>query len=160
MEQVIADVNAILGRADDDAGERIFHGCRDNSPDISLDEMQELIRENAPKARGNSRNPTGVFIDSVVKSSRPESLVRRRRKRQAKIEAAEASERARQEQIALVQQEAEERLKTLSDSERQTLYDEERSKLFSLYPRADGWAPEVLQKRLDASVRRRLGGVY
>jgi hypothetical protein len=72
-------VNALheaMGRADEDAAQRIAQACRELVPDVTHEEIAHFIRQEGPALRRNGAldNPMGVLIRHIPQCCRGESL--------------------------------------------------------------------------------------
>jgi len=73
---IAAAIQEAIGRADDDAGQRIAQACRELTPDVTDEEIAHFIRQEGPALRKNRGldNPMGVLIRHIPRCCRGESL--------------------------------------------------------------------------------------
>ena len=73
---IVTAIHEAIGRADDDAGQRIAEACRELTPDVTDEEIAHFIRQEGPALRKNRGldNPMGVLIRHIPRCCRGESL--------------------------------------------------------------------------------------
>jgi len=73
---IVTAIHEAIGRADEDAAQRIRQACREVTPDVTDEEIAHFIRQEGPALRRNRslENPMGVLIRHIPRCCRGESL--------------------------------------------------------------------------------------
>jgi hypothetical protein len=73
---IVAAIQDAMGRADENAAQRITEACREAAPDVTSAEIAHFIRQEGPALRKNRAldNPMGVLIRHIPRCCRGESL--------------------------------------------------------------------------------------
>ena len=73
---IVTAIQEAIGRADDDAAQRIAQACREVTPGVTDEEIAHFIRQEGPALRRNPGldNPMGVLIRHIPRCCRGESL--------------------------------------------------------------------------------------